>query len=43
MAKGACRRVSRSAISGKFVKDSYRKQHPNTTIGQNIKMPSKKK
>jgi len=36
---------SRSAVTGKFVKKSYAKKHPRTTVNETIKKPggSKKK
>lgn len=30
-------RVSRSAVTGRFVRDSYAKKHPRTTVRQTIK------
>lgn len=35
--------VGRSAISGKFVKKSYAKSHPRTTVTETIKVPSRKR
>lgn len=37
MAKQAKVTVSRSAVTGRFVKSSYAKAHPNTTVNQHIK------
>ena len=34
---------SRSAISGKFVKPSYAKAHPKTTVNERIPLPKKRK
>jgi len=38
MAKNATKvTVSRSAVSGRFVKPSYAKSHPKTTVKETIK------
>jgi hypothetical protein len=34
---GKTRTVSRSAVTGKFVKPRYAKQHPKTTVREKIK------
>jgi hypothetical protein len=34
---GSTQKVSRSAISGRFVKGGYAKRHPNTTVTETIK------
>jgi hypothetical protein len=39
----ATRKISRSAISGKFVKPSTAKSHPKTTVTEIVKTPPKKK
>jgi len=31
------RKVSKSAVTGRFVTDSYRKSHPKTTVQQTVK------
>lgn len=33
--------VARSASTGKFVKESYAKKHPNTTVVETIKRPTR--
>lgn len=39
--KSAAKKVARSAATGKFVKKSYAKSHPKTTVTET--MPKKKK
>ena len=36
-------KVSRSAVTGKFVKKSYAKSHPQTTVTETVKTVRKKK
>jgi hypothetical protein len=42
MSKPASRIGSRSAVTGRFVKSSYAKSHPNTTVNERIPLPKKK-
>ena len=35
--------ICRSAKNGRFVKKSYAEKHPNTTVKETIRKPSKKK
>ena len=35
-------KVNKSAITGKFVTQSYANKHPRTTMAETVKMPSKK-
>lgn len=35
MAKKNTKKIARSAITGKFVKSSYAKKHPKTTVRRN--------
>ncbi len=37
------RKVSRSAVTGRFVKPSTAKRHPRTTVTETIKSPRKRK
>jgi hypothetical protein len=37
------KKITRSAISGKFVKKSTAKSHPKTTVTETVKTPPKKK
>jgi len=41
--KRSTRKVSRSAITGKFVKHKYAKKHPRTTVTERIKKTGGKK
>jgi len=36
------RKVSRSAVSGRFVKKSTAKRNPRTTVTETVKTPKKK-
>jgi len=38
---GSSGKVSRSAVSGKFVKESYAKTHKNTTVTETVKRPGR--
>jgi hypothetical protein len=40
---GKTHTVSRSAISGKFVKGGYAKQHPRTTVRERVSTSKPKK
>lgn len=42
MAKGKTRKVSRSAVTGRFVKKRYAEKHPKTTVTETVKTPKKK-
>lgn len=35
--------ASRSAVTGRFVKKSYAKVHPKTTVNERITLPGKKR
>ena len=37
MAKSKTRKISRSAVTGRFVKKEYAKKHPKTTTTETIK------
>ena len=37
------RKVSRSAVTGRFVKSSTAKRHPRTTVTQTVKNQKKRK
>jgi hypothetical protein len=41
--KSSTRKVNRSSITGKFVKDSYAKTHPKTTETEKVRTNTKKK
>ena len=43
MAKKSTTKVTRSAITGKFVKPSTAVRHPNTTVTQTVRKPAPKK
>jgi len=36
------RKISRSAVTGRFVKEKYANSHPRTTVKENTKPPKKK-
>jgi len=36
------RKVSRSAVTGRFVKKSTAKRHPRTTVTETVRTPRKK-
>jgi hypothetical protein len=38
----ATRKVSRSAITGRFVKPGTAKRHPRTTVTQTVRTPKKR-
>lgn len=42
MAKGKTVKAARSAKTGRFVKQSYAKKHPNTTVVETLKKPKGK-
>lgn len=42
MAKGSTRKVSRSAVTGRFVKKGYAERHPKTTVRETVRTPKKK-
>ncbi len=38
----SARKIARSAITGKFVKESYANKHKKTTVVETVKKPKKK-